>query len=337
MAYETGVASSTEDLISKLCTFLTSAVIFSSPWTQDKLDTTGNEASLHLDDVYVHFKWDDGTAVAIGVYQSLGYIDAGTDPDSHTNDSGNGNGSASPVTTERRAQFDVAGPWTKYHFYAYEGDNPSVYVVVEETPGVFRHPFGFGNAIKYNDWTGGEFCYAGYWNPNSSYADVPSSPWHSQLLDGNTTATLELQAGTMHIEDMPNGPTDHKWGVFVDDTTLSSDGDGDGRVSLFGTSRGGPWVRELAWIRSSQLNSYKVFMPIQLYYRDTTDTPDEILKLGEMPNIAVVNMANFSPGEEVTVGSDTWMVFPWVRKQYTDSGVPESRHGGYAYKKVANP
>lgn len=334
MAYETGVATSAEDLIDKLFTFLTDSGIFTTPWTQDNLDTSGNKASIHLGNVYVHFQWTDSPGNAIAICQSLGFLLTTTAIDQHTNDSGNG---VPTITTERRAQFNVAGPWTKYHFYAYEGDNASVYVVVEETPGIFRHAIGFGTAIKYNDFTGGEFAHGGYWNQSSLYVDAPSSPWHALLLDGSNASTQELLGGTMHVEGMPNGPSGHKWGVFVDDTVASNDGDGNGRVILFGASRGGPWVRELSWMRTSQLNSYKILIPITLWYRDTTDTPDEVIPLGEMPNVAVVNMANFSPGEEIAVGSDTWMVFPWVRKQMLSVDTEESRHGGFAYKKVPNP
>lgn len=334
MAYETGVASSAEDLIGKLFTFLTDGGIFTTPWTQDNLDNTGNKASIHLGSCYVHFQWTDSPGNAIAVAQSLGFISAGTGIDGHTNDSGNGNGS---ITSERRAQFNVAGPWTAYHFFAYEGDNPAVYVLVEESTGIFRHAFGFGNAVKYGDWTGGEFAYGCFWNQGASYIDDPGSVWHTLLLDGSNVASQESLGGTMHVEGLPNAPTGHKWGVFVNDTVAFNDGDGNGRAILFGASRGGPWTWELAWMQSSHLNAYKILLPITLWYRGTLDTPDEVIPLGEMPNVAVVNMANFSPGDEIAVGSDTWMVFPWVRKQYLAAGTEESWHGGYAYKKVPNP
>jgi len=338
MAYETGSVASTEELVSKLFTFLTNGVIFTTPWVQDNYDAGTNKASIHLGSCYVHFLWDDSTKMNIGVYQSLGYLTSGTQQDSHTNDSGNGNGATAPVVSERRAYFNVAGPWTKYHFFAYE-DTACVYVVVEETPGIFRHPFGFGNIVKLNDWIGGEFAYGCWWNPNSSYIDVPSALWHSMLLDGSTVATNELVSATMHVVGMPNGPASHKWGVFTSDTSLANDGDGNGRVPLWGSSRGGPWVRELSWMRSTHLSSYKVLIPITVAYRDTTDTPDEILFLGQMHNVAVVNLANFNVGDEITVGSDTWIVFPWARKLYvpTGSNTDESRNAGWAYKKVPNP
>jgi hypothetical protein len=334
MAYETGVASSAEDLVDKLFTFLTDGGIFTTPWVQDNLDLSGDKASIHLGNVYVHFKWNASPGTSINICQSLGFVAAGTNIDLHTNDSGNG---SNTVGSERRAVFQVAGPWTKYHFFAYEGTEPTVYVVVEETPGVFRHAFGFGEAIKLNDWTGGEFAYGCYWDSNPSYADAPSSNRHSQLCDGVVAAFNQTLCATMHIEGMPNGPASHKWGVFATTGSPGNDGDGNGRVTLFGTSRGGPWMRALSWMRSSHLNSYKIFIPVTIFYRDTSDTPDEILVLGEMPNVAVVNMANFSPGDEVTVGSDTWMVFPWVRKQKQDAGTEESWNAGFAYKKVDNP
>ena len=338
MAYETGSVAGTEELITKLFTFLTDGRIFTTPWVQDNLDVGANKASIHLGNCYVHFLWDASTEVNIGVYQSLGFTAAGTQLDQHPNDSGNGNAASTPVVSERRAYFHVAGPWTKYHFFAYE-DTACVYVVVEESPGVFRHPLGFGNIDKLNDWTGGEFAYGAFWNSSTTYIDVPNSGNHVMLLDGSSSATYELVSATMHLEGMPNGPASHKWGVFTGDTSLQNDGDGNGRCILWGGSRGGPWVRELSWMHSTHLSSLKVLIPITVAYRDTTDTPDEIIFLGQMHNVAVVNLSEFNVGDEITVGADTWIVFPWARKLYVSGGssTDESRNAGWAYKKVPNP
>lgn len=333
MAYETGSLDDTEDLIEKLFTFATG--LTTTPWTQDRLDLSDKEASLHRGDVYVHFKWDTTIGKNIGLYQSLGYVSAGTALDSHTHDSGNGLATIAAVapTTERRCAFYNAGPYTAYHFFAGEGSNPYIHVVVEEAPGIFRHAFGFGNINKFNNWTGGEYLYGMYWYDNASYVDRPMSGQHTLLLDGEHVTYGSTQA-TMHLEGIPNGPANHRWGLFQNGAVTGNDGDGNSRCQLYGCVRGGPWVRELSWIRASQLNSYKVLIPITVFYRDTADTPDELLMLGQMEDVAVVNIGNLSPGEEITVGSDTWKVFPWCRKQKLDAGTQESWHAGLAYKKI---
>lgn len=36
--------------------------------------------------------------------------------------------------------------------------------------------------------------------------------------------------------------------------------------------------------------------------------------LGHLPNFRIANIEQYSPAEELTYGSDTWMIFPWKRK-----------------------
>lgn len=334
MAYETGTPSSTQDLMQKLSTFAQG--LSTTPWTEDNLDLVFDKLSLHLGNCYVHFKWDSTAQTTIGMFQSLGFAGSGADQDAHTNDSGNGDDpGVAPVVTERRVDFGVAGPYTAYHFFAGEGDEPYIHVVVEVTSGVFRH-FGFGNLVKTNDWTGGEYCYAHLWDSGAAYTDNPTSPNHTFMLDGITASYLVALAATVHVEGMPNGPTSHKWGACCNlgKSAAGNDGDGNGRCPLFGSSRSGLWGFTLLWMNYSHINSYKALVPIVLCYRDTDETPDEILWLGQMPEVGLINHANFDPGDEITVGSDTYMIFPWVRKQTLGADTQESRNGGIAYKKV---
>ena len=44
-----------------------------------------------------------------------------------------------------------------------------------------------------------------------------------------------------------------------------------------------------------------------------------------------LNMTRFVAGEEFTLGSDTWKVFPWIKQ---GGAVPHSQQFAFAYKKV---
>lgn len=68
MAYQTGTASSMNDLVSQLFTFATG-----NGWTQDKLDTANGQAALHKDNVFVSFRWNTATPLHLAIYQALGY------------------------------------------------------------------------------------------------------------------------------------------------------------------------------------------------------------------------------------------------------------------------
>jgi len=87
-------------------------------------------------------------------------------------------------------------------------------------------------------------------------------------------------------------------------------------------------------MRASQLAAYKPMWPIATLYRDTTATPDVWIWLGEMPDIAGINMAYFSGGDIITVGGQDWVIFPVVRNQYLNADTEESWNAGVAYKKV---
>ena len=61
-------------------------------------------------------------------------------------------------------------------------------------------------------------------------------------------------------------------------------------------------------------------------------------RIGRFPNVRFCSTAKFAPGDEVTIGSDAWKVFPMVRK-FTltlagESNPAHSTNFAYAYKKV---
>jgi hypothetical protein len=64
-----------------------------------------------------------------------------------------------------------------------------------------------------------------------------------------------------------------------------------------------------------------------------TPTPDEIIKLGTVKDIRMLNIATINPAEEFTVDGVTWKCFPMTRKSST--GAEESDNIGIAYAKIA--
>jgi hypothetical protein len=69
---------------------------------------------------------------------------------------------------------------------------------------------------------------------------------------------------------------------------------------------------------------------LSAYYRDPSN-PRAYL-LGYMPDVRCLNIRNFAVGEEVTVGSDTWKIFP-VSFKTEASVVDRSYYSGIAYRK----
>lgn len=333
MAYETGVPSSQDDLISKLATF-----IVANGWTQDLLDTTDDEAAFHKGDCYVQFWWADSETVyphSIGMYQSLGYT-GGNDIYNHPDNAG---GYTTGYQDYQRTSITYIGdgPYTAYHFFL--GTSPDVfYCVLEYAAGIYRH-FGFGNIDKIGDWTGGEFVAGHGWHYDSK--DNPNHPNHSVLLDGGHVSTSSEEgrrAATIHIEGMPNQDGSSKWGLVGGSTSSSypgTDRAGEDRVIVTGGCRKSPHLTMMGWVRGDKLSGLIPLIPIPLFYLDLTVTPNiPLYPLGFMPDVFHIQMAAFDAGDEITIGSDTFKIFPMVRKRYENDNEEESWNAGLAYKKV---
>ena len=326
MAYETGSASDIEDLVDKLHTFATG--LSTTPWTEDELDLSANQSTLHLDDCYVTFRWDSTVETDLGLYQSLGWSSS-TAAHAMPDDSGNGDTSI-PINSGRRVNFESTGPFTAYNFFAGEGDEPYIYVVVEVDAGRFRH-FGFGNIKKLGTWDGGEFVYGHVWNQYG--ADNPAYTQHTFLLGSIYSGTAD--GATLHVEGIDSQGVNEKWMQFCSrQAPAGTDRAGEDRQVVMGMSRSGMWGYYLLAMRYSSPNAFKPLVTLPILEFRQVDSPDTYIWMGEMVDIALCNMHAFTPGQEVTVGTDTWMVFPWVRKRYEQDDEEESWNAGVAYKKV---
>ena len=324
MAYETNSASSIQDLVDKLQTFAVA-----NGWTLDEhIDGAVGQATIHRDDCYISFRWDSSPSTDLAIYQSLGWAGSSL-PHAMPDDSGNGDTSV-PISTDRRINFVSVGPFTAYHFFA-DTSPYYIHIAVEVDSGRFRH-FGFGNLNKLGTWTGGEYCYGHYWGQTVSTVDLPTSTSHYFGLDGVPSSVSSC--ATLHVEDWEGQTVDEKWMVLGATTSAGVDRAGEDRLYGSGTSRGGLWAYALSWIPMVRLNAYKPFIPIEVLYRDVTTAPDTWILMGTQPDIALVNMKHFNPGDTITFGGEDWLVFPWVRKQHLLADTEESWNAGVAYRKI---
>lgn len=324
MGYETGTATNQQDFLDKLQTF-----VGANGWTVHEFDLTNKTLSISINTVFIHFRWDAvPTTGGIAMYQSLGFIGTSTDPDEHTNDSGNGASGTGPVVTERRMNDIGNGPFENYWFFlSDEGGADYLYVVLEYSPGKFSG-FCAGEIVKYGTWTGGEFAgtisYEGAFNVNDSR--------HNFLLDGRCTEVTEL--ATIHCEGLPGQPGAGKWAVVGNPSfgTVGNDGDGNARTLFTGGFREGPLAHTFQGMVANPSNGYVPMIPIQIFGR-TTDSGNDFRYMGKMPHIRMLNGKNLVAGEEFTVGgSETWKVFPMTSK--VSSGTPNSGNMFYAVRKI---
>tara|TARA_R110000796_G_scaffold93934_5_gene198599 strand:- start:1148 stop:2176 length:1029 start_codon:yes stop_codon:yes gene_type:complete len=340
MAYSTGSATDLGDLLTKLDTFLVA-----NGWTQDDFDdgvTTAAQgfAQWNKGSVHVGVKWIANDPIHMSLHHALGNGGA-VFPGAHTDDSGNGYngpsafGTQANLLTERACNFIGDGPFASYHFFEQDSGPAYVHVVVEITSEVFRH-FGWGTLEKFNDWTGGEYAYASYQDrqTNSSAIDTVSHPMFDGIANNSTTAETRKNT-TIHAEGLPHQGVNEKWlnhagGALTDTDTDNQDTAGEIRRLSQGGFRGGP-LYPLMQFRSDVATGHIPLTPLQIWTSDFVS--DFSWYLGQVPDVRMIDIFNFSPGQEVTIGSDVWVIFPQGRR--TEDAVSDrTYYSGIAYKKV---
>lgn len=336
MAYSTGSATDLGDLLSKLDTFMVA-----NGWTQDDFDDGVSTASQgfalwHKNSVYVGLKWVANAPNNMSVHQALGYTSGF--PGAQTDDSGNGFndsfGTDAQLDDERCVNDIGDGPFPSYHFFEQDSGPAYVHVVVEVSSESYRH-FGWGEMEKFNDWTGGEYCYGHFADEatNSSAIDTGADPLFDAI-DTGTAGTTARRGSTIHAEGLPHQGGSEKWlhhagGVTTDDVDFN-DTAGNTKRLAFGGFRGGP-LWPLAQFRSDVSTGHIPLTPLAIFTRDFNN--DYCYFLGNIPDIRMIDIANFAPGQEVTIGSDVWVLFPQVRRT-EDNIIGRTYYSGLAYKKV---
>ena len=337
MAYQTGSATDLGDLLSKLDIFMVA-----NGWTQDDFDdgaTTAAQgfAQWNKNSMHVGLKWVANLPNNMSIHQALGNAGA-VFPGAHTDDSGNGYNSAFGADTsldDERCVNDIGdGPFVSYHFFEQDASPAYVHVVVEISSETFRH-FGWGELEKFNDWTGGEYCYGHFADEsiNSSGVDTGATT----LFDGQNSVSSATgrRATTIHAEGLPHQGVNEKWlhhagAVGADDVDFN-DTAGETKRLAFGGFRAGPIAMPMGQFRSDLATGHIPMYPLAIFTRDFTN--QFVYFLGNVPDIRGVDLFNFAAGQEVTIGSDTWVLFPQVRRT-EDNIVGRTYYSGIAYKKV---
>lgn len=333
MAYETGTANNVNDLLDKFRLFAAA-----QGWTTNRWTTVGSgrELCISKGSAYFNFRsWSneamlvngtssdnkygitingsDGYSAGNGVHLQPGYPQRGT--------TGGGDQAMVlfPLVT-------TTGPFPAYHFFAV--DSKTLYAEVEITTGAFMR-FGCGSLDLFNPSApgGGRFCYA------VTGAHVTNSTatynWLGADMD-NWSYGLEFVP--FRGADYAGNNSGYSFASMVRAQFGSfNNWAGSGRtVTTAGLQMacqgGGCHDKVLRDYSPNPLNGVGLMLPNIV----SLNVGDEFLSpIGVVPGMRYMDMTNYLPGEEFTLGSDTWKVFPWYQK----GGIGLYR--GVAYKKVA--
>lgn len=234
-------------------------------------------------------------------------------------------GTYNSATTPAARVFSTtfAGPFPTAFLFS---DDPSTYchVVIEVTAGQYRHIL-FGNMHKFGTWTGGGYYASHRWETGTSDIDVPNRIFHSVPFDGASSAVQGAQ-WTVHYEG----------GGFQWIAPLEGTFNGVSRRRARGSVRGG-FGNLFRSIQESAFSGLVALNPVTVWPVTTTDTPVTTRCAGRIPDVAEINLRNFSPGDSYFIGADEWVVFPVATKGLPSARLDVENSGYYGLAYLVRP
>ncbi len=344
MSYTNQQTSSLADLISKLNTFLASPA--APGWTTVHTPGSGEWSARKTGagfDVGIATQWDTSSPNHLGIYQWHGAVYSSlSSPWAQNDDSGSGAASTTDATIEGQRHVTITN--SPQQFWCFE-DDTYFHVVVQYLDDRFEH-FGAGVLDKFNDWTGGEYAY-GHRQETQFSADVAIQPGTSILLDGYAVdgtypspSNMEEFAATLHVEGMDAQVAGGMWASVMGGQSFVNLGTDrqtvpKTRVLCPGGFRAGLVAQPFGALVGTLGAGLMPIYPILILYRNGTTTA--LSPLGYMKDVRGASIKNFVGGDEVTIGSDTWIIFPSYKRATSDSSVNgTSAWQGIIYKKVTS-
>lgn len=318
MAYQENTTVATPDvIINNLASFCGGA-----GWAVERNNLVGSNRTLTVRKVgvtdYIHIYNTDATQVRMRI--SIGY-DGGLAPADQPNVSG-----------ENRTALG-AGAYPKSFMFA---SQDQVWVVVGiAASGEYRH-FTFGRLEKVGAYDGGTYIDGTAWPNTQYYATWSQNTWpFASVYTGPTTANRN--PGWLRCDI----PDDSKANYFFrlegsGPTSPSADLHhyGFGEAGSSGrAARLSQFADDNAFSGRSVLHAIPIFVGrtgSSLYYSPA----------GVVQDVRVCSIQKFDPEQEITIGTDTWKVFPIIGKRPMNTVinlVQPAASGDYAYaiKKVA--
>lgn len=310
--YTETTAASVEDLLNQIA-----VAAFAEGWTvhRNVLDGDLRTVTLQKSGDYIHL-WNTST--------SNFYVRASADYDSLEAPDDQ------PDVSVSRALCNCGtGPFGEVFFFAEDSPAEHFYTVINMDGTHYRH-MAFGELVKYGTFTGGTFFDAlNYDSGDVTSNGSPLDSDHHQMF--SCSSNTNTNAGGVRCD--VDGNTNY-FAPFTNpnDAAGPAATGGMGQESNSNTANWGDGFRTQSGFFNRSINSWTGRTPMQ-HIQIRVERPDNFYSpLGEVPNMRYINMTRFVAGQEFSLGSDTWKVFPWVKQ---GAPVPHSGQHAFAYKKVA--
>ncbi len=299
MAYETGVASTPTDLLTKLCTFAAA-----NGWTQHTC-LTGR--ALSKGTVVVGLNGDADSLDTRGATA----VNTGLAWDAQPNNSG-----LSHVCNIG------AGPYTAYHFYtAVEDSKDLLWAVIEISAGIYRH-WMVCDLIKFGTFTGGTYTDSVNWNTGTNEFDQPDSSYHRYICDTYCANGLPYGQVWCDVDGLSNN-----WFRLESGNTMTpASTRGTGTIRVYGKGNAYHDIQYQRW------NLRTPLWPLEVVVNRPSSLRSQV---GRAPACRYINLRNHSVGEILSIGGDNWQLWPACARTDTpgDNVNTSSGYYGYAIKR----
>ncbi len=224
-----------------------------------------------------------------------------------------------------------SGAYASLYLFGEGGSNPYIHVVVEHVTGRYRH-FNIGELIKKGTWTGGSYYNGTRWEQGAGIANLPVFTQHTSPFSEYTFNTTVGGIRCDNADSTAHGVAGVSATYALQSIQYScrmATGFRAGQNDTMGYVDTGMGLLTATF---NQFNQRTVLVRIPHF---VTVASSYWRYIGEPPAIRAVNMYAFTAAEEFAIASDTWKVFPLVRKG-TSVNVNDEYSGNYglAYKKV---
>lgn len=325
MPFETGTFSSPVDLLGKVATFAENEC----GWDVNSGGTGGDspgQYSMNSDEdgLWVHAIAENSNT-RIRSMPASGYTGSGTNFFAHTGSANNTSTVAQHVILS-----PISGAGVSYYLFGNDAAPRYITVVAETSAGVFLH-WWFGTLRKFGTYTGGGYDTAQFYG-NSASDNVHTLPGAQSSGSGtaNSSSKHYLRADGLLGKSSPFW-TQQPWrncqGI------LSGVGD---------------VTRTLVAGGAQQLTGRSLLAPVYAALKNNEGdsmNSSRLIYLGEVQNTRVISMdGRNAAGEVLTIGGDSWYVFPARSKPSSPStgesalsvvnNANHSNNMGFAYKRV---
>ncbi|HDS1139141.1 TPA: hypothetical protein UM343_003055 [Stenotrophomonas maltophilia] len=296
-------------------------------WTVERNSLSGanRTATLRIPGVsdYIHLFNSDQLSLRSRL--SIGY-DGGAAPASQ------------PLVSPRDVStYELVGAFPRLKLFS---NGYAIHVAISQAiAGEYRH-HAFGVLEKAGAYTGGTYVDGTYWARTGGYSGMVSSSGNNVVLFGFNTSNTGC--GHVRADSTEDGRT-NSYNLLCNyfGSSLNAEGQAGSSVGTIAqatssSSYDSNWLGyALGGADENIFSGRSILHPIQLNVRRAGASP-YLSPLGRVSGLRACYLEKLEPEQEITIGDDTWMVFPWLRKLAMSSvtnAPPASGNYGWAVKK----